>query len=311
MKYIEYVNGLLKQQFANANNIVLFGQNISAGSCLSGLSRGIKVPGSSYILNTPNAENTLTGIGFGLMLNGVSSVFFMKQLDFLLLGIDHLVNTYNFVRLEKPEASFTIMPVVVDLGYQGMQSSFNSLGDICSIARIPGYSITNKYDAEKIVDTQLLTPGFRIITVSQRLFNKELLGPEEVLYSDKDCGLFQYTKGKDATIVCFNFSFPQGLELQKRLSQAGLKASLFSVNLSNIINWGRIIDDMQVSRNLIVFDDSKSETLACDNLLSSIPEHCWLEKKIVFKRTFSNKWFYPNPDEMEIDYDRIVSELDA
>ena len=38
-----------------------------------------------------------TGVGFGLMLRSVNSVFFMKQFDFLLLGIDHLVNTYNII----------------------------------------------------------------------------------------------------------------------------------------------------------------------------------------------------------------------
>ena len=62
------------------------------------------------VLNTPNVENTLVGFGFGMMLNGVNSVFFMKQFDFLLLGMDQLVNTYNVIRQNEPKASFTIFP---------------------------------------------------------------------------------------------------------------------------------------------------------------------------------------------------------
>ena len=79
------------------------------------------------------SSSTLHTIIFGLMLNNVSSVFFMKQLDFLLLGIDHLVNTYNIIRSVKKylKSSFTIMPIIVDNGFQGPQSSFNNFGDIC------------------------------------------------------------------------------------------------------------------------------------------------------------------------------------
>ena len=50
---------------------------------------------AATIINTPNLENTLVGTGFGLMLSGLQAAFFMKQQDFLLLGVDHLVNTYN------------------------------------------------------------------------------------------------------------------------------------------------------------------------------------------------------------------------
>ena len=46
---------------------------------------GISLRKNSLIINTQNSENLLVGAGFGMMLNSVSSVFFMKQLDFLLL----------------------------------------------------------------------------------------------------------------------------------------------------------------------------------------------------------------------------------
>jgi DNA (cytosine-5)-methyltransferase 3A len=59
--------------------------------------KNIKLSENSRFINSTNAENSLGGFGFGLMINGASSVFFMKQLDFLLLGIDQLVNTYNII----------------------------------------------------------------------------------------------------------------------------------------------------------------------------------------------------------------------
>ena len=150
MKLVSHINELLKKNINKNKNIVLFGQNINAGSCLSGLTKGLDLKKNNIIINTQNSENSLVGVGFGLMLQGVSSIFFMKQLDFLLLSIDQLVNTYNILRVNQINASFTIFPVTVDSGFEGPQSSLNNLDDFCSIAGIDGYSISNYFDSQSI-----------------------------------------------------------------------------------------------------------------------------------------------------------------
>ena len=47
-------------------------------------------------INTQNSENSLIGFGFGLMLSKINSIYLVKQLDFVLLGLDHIVNTQIF-----------------------------------------------------------------------------------------------------------------------------------------------------------------------------------------------------------------------
>lgn len=309
MKYIQYINELVGKKTSEMEGLVIYGQNIAAGSHLSGLTKSLKVGKGGLIINTPNSENTLAGVGFGMMLHGVSSIFFMKQLDFLLLGIDQLVHTYNFIRRKKPSVSYTIMPIVSDLGYHGLQSSFNNFGDFASIARIPGFTITNRVDAEEIIDAHLISPGFRIIGVSQRLFGSEL--PEiQKIYSNSEKTLFQYAKGDSATIVCFNFSFPYGLELLNKLKEKNVATSLFSVNVVTPIDWSKIIEDVKKTKNLVVIDDSKSANLSCDNLVLNVLGACMLFNNIIIKRELKgNEWLYPNPDLLQINYDEIVSRL--
>lgn len=308
MKYIEFINGLIRKNVSEKDNLVLFGQNISTGSCLSGLTRHLEVKNNSMILNSTNSENVLTGVGFGLMINGVSSVFFMKQLDFLLLGMDHLVNTYNFIRRKDPNVSFTIMPCIVDHGYQGLQSSFNNFGDLCSSARIRGFTVTNKIDAEQIINSELVSPGFRIIGVSTRLFKGELAEIEKI-YSNQNNTLFQYTQGNDVTIVCFNFSFQYGLELHNQMRQRGMQSSLFSVNIVTPTNWDKIIEDARNTKSLIIIDDSKSENLSCSALLNDALLKCELKHHKVIKRDMSKDWLSPNHDRLEIDYEGIMNGL--
>lgn len=311
MKYIQRVNELIVGRTSATENLVLFGQNIAAGSCLSGLTRNLKVGKGGLIINTQNSENTLAGLGFGMMLNGVSSVFFMKQLDFLLLGIDQLTHTYNFIRRNRPNASYTIVCIVSDLGYHGLQSSFNNFGDLCSIARIQGFTITNAVDAEAIINTHLVAPGFRIIGVSQRLFGKELPEVKEV-YSNTEKTLFQYTEGDGATIACFNLSFPYGLELHSKLKERKIESSLFSVNSVTPINWDKLIVNAKKTKKLVVLDDSKSENLSYDNFLADVAYECDLKSIIVVKRKFDDaRWLYPNADELPVDYGAIVSKISS
>lgn len=309
MKHIDFVNDLIKKEAAKRKNLLLFGQNINAGSCLGGLTKGIKLKASSRIINTQNSENSLVGLGFGLMINGVSSVYFMKQMDFLLIGIDQLVDTYGFIKNfydVKKVASFSVVATVYDQGYQGVQSSLNTFGDFCSIGQLPGLSITNALDAKRIISSQLVSPGFRIIGLSARLYRQEIITPDKIVYAARDNTFFQYTDGGDLAIVCFNFSFPQGWDMQQQLNKKGVKASLFSVNSPNPIKWDYILRQAAKTKCLVIIDDSKSANLACDNLAFRARQIRSISKVLVFKKQLGKNWLCPISDSMSIDYREVL-----
>jgi pyruvate/2-oxoglutarate/acetoin dehydrogenase E1 component len=310
MKYIELVNNLLKNQVSKHEQLVIFGQNVSAGSCIGGMTKGLSIPKSGRIINSTNSENSLCGFGFGMMINEISSIFFMKQLDFLLLGIDHLVNTFNLIRNHENNASFTIFPIVMDNGYQGLQSSSNNFSDFCSIARIKGYSITNKIDAEKIISSELVSPGFRIIAISQRMFKDEVIVPNELIYVNEENDVFQYSVGDDVTVVCFNFSFPYGQQMVNMLKEKNLTCSFFNINSPTPTNWRKIIDDVHKTKKIIIIDDSKSENLNFHTLLTDISDKTVLDKKIILKRNMDKiEWLNPIDDQMNINFEQVVNDL--
>ncbi len=313
MKYIEYLNTDIKKEVLKSERPVLFGQNINAGSCLGGLTRGIEVQPGGHVINSTNTENSLVGFGLGLMLNGAVAAFFMKQMDFLLLGIDQLVNTYNIIRSiehQPKEGSFTIVATVVDSGFEGPQSSLNNFADFCSIARIPGFAVTNIRDVDYIFSEHFLQPGFRIIGVSQRLGKSEIIDPGEPTAVFGKGSIFQYAKGKDATLVSFNFSFPQVHSLRMKLEEKGIKVTHFNVNSSVAVPWNPIIENIRATERVIVVDDSKSKHIAADSLLAELAGTS-LQKKIMLRRELGEDWLYPTSDVFEIDEGKIVDELKA
>ena len=311
MKYLEYMNNLIIEQVRTTENCVLFGQNINAGSCLGGLTRNIKVTEKSRIFNSTNAENSLVGFGFGVMMNGASAVFLMKQLDFLLLGIDHLVNTYNIIRSIKEkysQGSFTIVATVVDSGYDGPQSSFNNFYDLCAIARVDGFNVNNKADADHVFSKEFLQPGFRIIALSQRLSKEELNETAFPLKVLENGNIFQYSEGDDVTIVSVNFSLPQALELAKYLKEKNIYSTHYQINNITNSDWEAVIKNVLVTKKIIIIDDSKSFQTSADQLLAQL---CGMniQKKIVLKRDLKDNWLSPISDIFEIDLDNVFYNL--
>ena len=196
------------------------------------------------------------------------------------------------------------MPIIMDNGYQGPQSSSNNFADFCSIARIPGYAISTKAEAELLISKKLLSPGFRIIGVSSRLFNEEILDIP-FIFANKDYSLLQYSEGKDVTIVCFNFSFSIGWKVLENLKKSNIESSIFNITALTPINWKEIIDNVRHTKKIIIIDDSKSENLSCDNLINFLHDNCDNFKKIIIKRKIENNWVHPVSDEMVIDYEKI------
>ena len=304
MIYVEYLNSLLKEEVNQKNKVVIFGQNVHAGSYLSGLTKGFDAKNGNILLNTQNSENSLVGFGFGLMLNNISSIYFMKQLDFLLLSIDQLVNTFNILRLKKTKSSFTIFPITVDSGYEGPQSSLNNLDDFCSIAGIEAFSITNKSDSKYIIKNKLVSPGFRIITTGQKLLKKNVI---DLKIIRKNKNFFQYSKGKDLSIICFNQSLDYGLVLLRLLKKKGKSASIFSINAHHDFDKKLILDDIKGTKNVIIIDDSKSKNKLSEKFNFIMNNELNLDKCFFVKRHDKDIKFSPNDDALKIDYNYLIN----
>ena len=110
MTYIAHIISQVNTVTARCGPIFIFGENIDTGSRISGLARGLTVNPAGRIQNVGNCELTHAGVGLGMMLDGGQAALFAKQLDFMLLGLDQFVNTFNIIRASTPpnaRGSFT------------------------------------------------------------------------------------------------------------------------------------------------------------------------------------------------------------
>lgn len=304
--YITTIGQLIGEAVTKLDRPVLFGENISTGSKLVGLCKFLPPTGGHTTINVGNCEPTHCGIGFGLMMTGVTSILFVKQLDFMLLGVDHFVSTYNFVRAQQPHGprgSFSIVTVVCDQGHQGPQSSFNALGNLCSMAQIPGFCLNTEAETKKVLFDEVPRPGFRMIALSQRLFGAEIIATPP-LFSADDASLFQYSDGGDATILSFNFSLPYAIELEKQMAAVGKKAAVFSLQPTGSLDVARLSKSIQATGRVVAIDDSKCRSPELYHVLSQLP-HAPRTEVVVRDRID----FGVSAEEMLVPYDKLIKTL--
>lgn len=311
MSSLTYISQIIEQinlVTENCGPVLLFGENIDTGSRIGGLARGLKVNPSGRIQNVGNCELTHCGVGLGMLLDGGQSVLFVKQLDFMLLGLDQICNTFNYIRAFRPQntwGSFTILTIVCDQGFQGPQSSLNAAGDFASLANIPVYCLNAVGDINQVVNHHFVKPGFRLICVSQRLFGADAL-KIPVEWSADDNSTIRYRSGDHATVVSFNFSLRDALTIDNKLRLQQIESDVFHINYIPNMDLKPIIDSCRRTGKMIIVDDSKTVTKFSDAIVTEL-----ISAKLSFKLLQCNRRgcddYGANEDRLLLDFDKVLA----
>jgi pyruvate/2-oxoglutarate/acetoin dehydrogenase E1 component len=264
MNYLSAINNIYIQELKKKKDWIIYGQNLFSGSYITGLSKNINKIKKSRIINTTNSEYTAIGMGFGVMINGGHAVYFVKQLDFLLLGVDHFVNTLNHIKtqnslIREKLGSFVIITYVCDHGWHGSQSSFNNIDDLSSLAQINSYQINTEFEAQKIIPSVFDKKEFSIISLGQRLVKKDITIEKANSFS-KNYSAFAYYDSDDVLIISCNFAFDYALQIRKKInSKFGIyKVGIININFINDIDINFILKRINYQKKIILISDTKS-----------------------------------------------------
>jgi pyruvate/2-oxoglutarate/acetoin dehydrogenase E1 component len=272
--YLQAMNKIISDHVNQMDNTLVYGENLDRGSYISGLSKNLVAGPTRLIKNVGNCEYTHCGVGFGLMMSGKNAVLFVKQLDFMMLGVDHFVSTYALIRATKYQqllGSFTIVTAIYDQGFQGPQSSFRGLGEICSMSGVSGFFMQELSDAKKIVAEEISKPGIRFFALSQRKANEELT-EVNIVDAAPDNSVIQYRRGSEVSIVCMGHSLAHGKSLVNLCDEKGKGASLFSVNYVEDAKWEIAVHDASRTKKLVIIDDTHSTTSLSFRFLTDVLE---------------------------------------
>jgi pyruvate dehydrogenase E1 component beta subunit len=310
--HVTQVNEALRAELAKFESSVVYGQNINAGSRLGGLAAGMSDISGCKVLNTPNVENSLVGMGFGLMLSGTPSMYVMKQQDFVLLGVDQLVNTWNALQSRGPFVPFVIAMIVVDNGWEGPQSSFNNTSGIASLARMPAYFPSGAAEIPLAV-TGAFQGGPAILSVSQRLFKQEPIAADSdsaITATDSYVVYRNETASSTApmlAILCTNFTIDYAWLIREHAKERGYAVTVVSYFALVDGADAQLLGICSAAESVVVLDDSKSGigrgTMIATELQVRLPS---ARIKTVVRQDTS-EWYLPREDFLSIDVQSIFA----
>ena len=308
--FTQYVNSKIKTQFAKYSNSVIFGQNIVAGSRISGLGAELEKIEGTTAINTTNSENSLMGLGFGLALSGIPSIFIMKQHDFALLGIDQLTNTTNVLKEGRMSAPFIVLMVVVDSGYEGPQASLSSLDEFASITRSPVHFLSTKESID-LAFKNAQNSGLHFLALSQQNMKLKLNSSLSKITEFDGALLYkninQGSNVKKIAIVFYGVNIAIAKEVKNDLDQIDYGADLIIITKLEKQNFNSdLVSTLMGYEHIIILDTGKSEI----HFSTELAWHLMHSGKRVdkFHRSSSNKWSEVNSDELEFN-PRQIAEL--
>lgn len=300
LKLIEYVESL--------EHGVFFGQNVITGSRISGLGAHMDSLGNISSFNTQNSENTLFGMGFGLSIAGIPSIYLMKQHDFSLLAIDHMVNTARLLKNHSNLSTFLVLMVVVDSGYEGPQSNLNNLDDLYSISQAKISLLNNKNAIDYAFKSK--RKAFEIFAISQKSLKCALRIEESLTIVDGfsvSDGLTAPENTEPVLVNCgiVNDAFESCV---KYLSQSGVKFQIARQIEMNLEENNQLMKKLaKGKRKFVIFDSSKSINRVSTHFSFSLKERN--SQVLYLTRDDHAHWNRVDHDQFEIDNRTVLDFL--
>ena len=309
ISFTQYINKKIREQFSNYEDSVIFGQNIVAGSRISGLGSQLEDINGVRAINSINSENSLMGFGLGLALSGMPSLFLMKQHDFALLGIDQLTNTTNLLRNGRFLAPFIVLMVVVDSGYEGPQASLSSLDEFASLARVPVHYLSTKESID-VAFKKAESPGIHFLALSQKNMKKSVnktLTPiaeydEAILYGKTN----EINEEAKIALIFYGVEISFAEDIVNNIGISEKECDLFVITeLSKEDGSSNLFLKVLQYEKIIFIDTGKSEIHFSSELAWLLKENGKNVHK--FQRRSSNKWSEVTNDELEFGTDDIIN----
>ncbi len=258
MKFYEFINQEFTKALEADRPSLIIGQNVAAGSHLGGLTRGFHDINSVQVINSPNSENTLAGFALGTALGGVKTIFWLKQQDFVYLGLDALVNSAALIRNSEhySSASCTFAMTVMDSGWEGPQASSNFSNQISQLTNIPALFASGLKEAEASIRIS------RNLDISLVVFSQKLLGLELSSFQpngeiDEVRGIVNYRRQRSKgsmVVVTSNFAFQESVTVMPMLL-SDINESIHWVNIYNPTRFLEVPQNFN-SRQIIFLSDA-------------------------------------------------------
>jgi acetoin:2,6-dichlorophenolindophenol oxidoreductase subunit beta len=255
--YEAAINEALHQTMAADPSVFVIGQGVKSpwyvgNTCTNLLERF----GADRVIDTPVSENAITGAAVGAALAGMRAIVVHPRVDFLVYGLDPLVNeaaNWHYMNGGRAPVPLVVWAIINRGGEQGAQHS-QSLH--AWFAHVPGLKVvmpSTPYDAKGLLVAAIRDNNPVVYMPDRWLHGNTGPVPEDLF--EVPIGKAAVRKlGTDLTIVASSYLAVEAVKAADELGRRGIDAEVIDLRTIKPLDRDAILASVRKTGRLLVVD---------------------------------------------------------
>lgn len=255
----EAIRRALFEEMERDERVIVLGQDVAAfGGAYKetvGLSDRF---GVARVRNTPVAESGMIGVGVGAAAAGLRPVVCITYMDFLMIGLDPLVNYAAKLRYKTGGQLSAPLVVKTTAGAKGQGVAHSQCLESWLMS-VPGLKIMAPFtvgDAYALLKAAIRDDGPVVFMDHKRLFATTGEVPEECA-ADMSLRAAVRRSGADVTIVAYSYMTGVALGASARLAERGISCEVIDARVLAPLDTETVCDSVRRTGKLVTLEEGQ------------------------------------------------------
>ena len=249
----------LQEALESDDRVFLMGEDIGAYQGSYAVTKGfLEQYGDERIRDCPIAESGIIGAATGAAMAGMRPIVEMMTINFMLLGIDQVVN--HAAKLSYMSNGQIQVPLVIRAvtGGGGRLAATHSQNFEGWFASVPGVKVavpSDPYDALGLLRTAIADPNPVIFAEHSMLYGRKGEVPEEPYVIPFGEAIVR-REGKDVTMADYGRMVYTSLEAAETLSIQGVEAEVIDLRTLSPLDTDTVVQSVRKTNRVLVVEEN-------------------------------------------------------
>ena len=249
----------LQEALEADDRVFLMGEDIGAYQGSYAVTRGFfEEFGPERIRDCPIAESVIIGSATGAAMAGMRPIVEMMTINFMLLGIDQVVNhaaKMSYMSNGQIKVPLVIRAVTGGGGRLGATHSQNFEGWYASVPGLKVCVPSDPYDALGLLRTAIADPNPVIFAEHSLLYGKRGEVPDEHYTVPMGQAVVR-REGTDITLAAYGRMVYTSLEAAERLAERGVEAEVIDLRTLQPLDTDTIVQSVEKTNRVVIVEEN-------------------------------------------------------
>lgn len=261
LTYIDALAKAIREEFERDENVFMMGEDIGLYGGAFGVTKGMYEKYKDKLLDTPISEAGIIGAAVGCALVGMRPIVEIMFSDFLMEGMEWIVNQAAKLRYMTGGQLKVPMVIRTPMGSGTGAAAQHSQSFPSIFANIPGLKVVmpaTPYDVKGLLKAAVRDDNPVLFFEHKLLYWTKGEVPEEDYVVPLGKAEVK-RKGEDITIIAGSIMVPRSIEAAEKLKDFGIDAEVIDIRSLVPLDTETIINSVvKTGRAIIVEDDNKN-----------------------------------------------------